>query len=147
MSLDHYILLVEDNPVDVIMTRKALEEGGFNFRLEVIEDEEQALKFLRQNCNPADKNSVCPDLIFLDLNLPKKSGKEVLAEVRANPSTALIPVIILTTSSEDKDIVECYSQSANCYITKPVSIDNFKKAIQSIGIFWTQTATLPKRSN
>src|SRR5271157_2519473 len=114
------ILLVEDNPIDVIMTRKALEEGDFRFRLHVSEDGEQALDFLHQNCNSTDTNSFCPDLILLDLNLPKKTGKEVLAEIRKNPSTSLIPVIILTTSTDNKDIVECYSQSANCYITKPM---------------------------
>ena len=103
------VLLVEDNPIDIIMTRKALEEVDLLLRLHVVQDGEEALDFIRQNCNSTDTNSPCPDLILLDLNLPKKSGKEVLSEIRQDPNTRVIPVIILTTSSEDKDIVECYS--------------------------------------
>ena len=141
------VLLVEDNPIDIIMTRKALEEVDLPLRLHVIQDGEEALDFIRQNCNSRDTNSPCPDLILLDLNLPKKSGKEILSEIRQDPNTRVIPVIILTTSSEDKDIVECYSQSANCYITKPLNVDNFKLAIQIIGKFWTEVAKLPQSPN
>jgi len=86
----------------------------------VTEDGEEALDFLRKDCNSTDTNSPCPDLVLLDLNLPKRNGKEVLAEIREDPHTRFIPVIILTASSEEKDIVECYSGSANCYITKPL---------------------------
>jgi chemotaxis family two-component system response regulator Rcp1 len=147
LSRDPYILLVEDNPVDVLVTRKALEEGGFRFRLHVIEDGQQALDFLHEHCNSTDINSFCPAIILLDLNLPRISGKEILADIREHPSTSFIPVIILTTSASDEDVVECYSQSANCYITKPVSVDDFKKAILGIGTFWTEIAKLPKILN
>ena|SRR5208283_555451 len=147
LSRDPYILLVEDNPVDVFMTRRALEEGGFRFRLHVIEDGQQALDFLHEQCNSTDVNSFCPDIILLDLNLPGISGKEILADIRDHQITSLIPVIVLTTSNAEQDIIESYSRRANCYITKPVDVDNFKKAIQGIGIFWTEIAKLPKSPN
>lgn len=140
------ILLVEDNPLDILMTRKALEESGFGFMLHVTEDGEEAMDFLHNNCNSTDTNKPCPDLILLDLNLPKKNGKEVLTQIRQHPDMLHIPVIILTTSDEDKDVLECYSLSANCYITKPVGLENFKKAIQCIGGFWTEVAKLPPRN-
>jgi two-component system, chemotaxis family, response regulator Rcp1 len=143
-SLD--ILLVEDNPLDVLMTRKALEEGGFEFMLHVTEDGEEAIDFLHHNCNSTDANKPCPDLILLDLNLPKKNGKEVLTQIRQHPDMLHIPVIVLTTSDEEKDVLECYSLNANCYITKPVGLENFKKAIQCIGGFWTEVAKLPPRN-
>ena len=143
-SLD--ILLVEDNPLDVLMTRKALEEGGFGFILHVTEDGEEAIDFLHDNCQSTDTNKTCPDLILLDLNLPKKNGKEVLTQIRQHPDMLHIPVIILTTSDEEKDVLECYSLNANCYITKPVGLENFKKAIQCIGGFWTEVAKLPPRN-
>lgn len=143
-SLD--ILLVEDNPLDILMTRKALEEGGFGFMLHVAEDGEEAMDFLHNNCNSTDTNKPCPDLILLDLNLPKQNGKEVLTQIRQHPDMLHIPVIILTTSGEEKDVLECYSLSANCFITKPVSLENFKKAIQCIGGFWTEVAKLPPRN-
>ncbi len=140
------ILLVEDNPLDVLMIRKALEEGGFGFMLHVTEDGEEAMDFLHHNCNSTDTNKLCPDLILLDLNLPKKNGKEVLTQIRQQPEMLHIPVIILTTSDEDKDVLECYSLNANCFITKPVGLENFKKAIQCIGGFWTEVAKLPPKN-
>jgi len=143
-SLD--ILLVEDNPLDILMTRKALEEGGFGFMLHVTEDGEEAMDFLHHNCNSTDTNKPCPDLILLDLNLPKKNGKEVLTQIRQHPDMLHIPVIILTTSDAEKDVLECYSLNANCFITKPVGVENFKKAIQCIGGFWTEVAKLPPRN-
>ena len=136
------VLLVEGNPMDILMTTRAFDEGSFDFRLRVAEDGEQALDFLHQNCDSVDAGAVCPDLILLNLNLPKKSGDEVLVEIRENPSTSLIPVIILTASAEAKDAVECYSQSANCHITKPVDVDNFQKAIQCTGEFRIETPAL-----
>jgi chemotaxis family two-component system response regulator Rcp1 len=142
-----HVLLVEDNPIDVMVTKKALEEGGFDIRLHVAEDGEKALAFIHENCITNDSNLFCPGLILLDLNLPKKSGKEVLREIRANPDTRRIPVIILTTSAEEQDIIESYSQLANCYIVKPIGIDNFTTAIKCIGEFWTQTAKLPPSPN
>jgi CheY-like chemotaxis protein len=142
-SLD--ILLVEDNPLDILLTRKALEEGGFGFMLHVTEDGEEAMDFLHDNCNSVDTNKPCPDLILLDLNLPKKNGKEVLAQIRQDPDMLHIPVIILAASGEEKDVLECYSLSANCFITKPVGVENFKKAIQTIGGFWMAVAKLPPK--
>jgi chemotaxis family two-component system response regulator Rcp1 len=141
------VLLVEDNPIDIMVTRKALEEGGYDIRLHVVEDGEKALAFINENCNPTDANLFCPDLILLDLNLHKKSGREVLREIRSNPDTRRIPVIILTTSAEEEDIKESYSQSANCYIVKPIGVDSFTNAIKSIGDFWTHTAKLPSSPN
>jgi chemotaxis family two-component system response regulator Rcp1 len=140
------ILLVEDNPLDILLTRRALEEGGFGFMLHVTEDGEEAMDFLHHNCNSTDTNRPCPDLILLDLNLPKKSGKEVLTQIRQRPGMSHIPVIIFTTSDEEKDVVECYSLNANCFITKPVGAENFKKAIQGIGGFWTEVAKLPPKN-
>ncbi len=139
------ILLVEDNPVDVLVTKNALEDGGFNFKLHVTEDGEDALDYLCRNCNSRGASSNCPDLILLDINLPKKNGKEVLAEIRDHSSTLHIPVVILTTSNDEKDVRECYSLHANCYIIKPVSVENFTKAIQTIGGFWTKVAKLPPK--
>jgi len=143
-SLD--ILLVEDNPLDVIMTKKALEEGGFGFMVHVTEDGEEALDFLNQNCNSSDTNAPCPDLILLDLNLPKRNGREVLALIKKQPGMSHIPVIVLTTSGEEKDVLECYSLNANCFITKPVDPEHFKKAIQCIGGFWTEVAKVPPKN-
>ncbi len=143
-SLD--ILLVEDNPLDILMTKKALEEGGFGCMLHVTEDGEEALDFLHHNCNSTNTNTSCPDLILLDLNLPKKNGREVLAQIKQHPGMLHIPVVILTTSDEEKDIQECYALNANCFITKPVELENFKKAIQCIGGFWTEVAKLPSKN-
>jgi len=141
------VLLVEDNPIDIMMTKNALEEGGFDVRLHVAEDGETASAFISENCISTDSSLHCPDLILLDLNLPKKSGREVLREIRTHESTRSIPVIILTTSAEETDIQESYSQSANCYIIKPIGLDDFKNAIKTIGEFWTQTAKLPPTPN
>ena len=141
------VLLVEDNPIDVMVTKRALEAGGFDIKLHVVEDGEKALAFIHENCASTDSNLFCPDLILLDLNLPKKSGKEVLKEIRANPDTRRIPVIILTTSAEEQDIRESYSQLANCYIVKPIGVDNFMNAVKCIGEFWTSIAKLPASPN
>lgn len=143
-SLD--ILLVEDNPLDVLMTKRALEECGFGFMLHVTEDGEEAMNFLDRNCNSSDRNTPRPDLILLDLNLPKKNGREVLAQIKQHPDMLHIPVIILTTSDEEKDVLECYSLNANCFITKPVDFENFKKVVQCIGGFWMEVAKLPPKA-
>jgi two-component system, chemotaxis family, response regulator Rcp1 len=138
------VLLIEGNPVDILITTMAFDEGGFDFRLRVAEDGEQALDFLHQNCDSIDAGASCPDLILLDLNLPKKSGNEVLGEIRENPSTSPIPVIILAASAEEKDVTERYSQ---CYVTKPVGVGNFQKAIQCTGEFRIEIPALPRNSN
>jgi len=144
LSRDPYILLVEDNPVDVLVTRKALEEGGFRFRLHVIQDGQQALDFLHEHCNSADLNSFCPDIILLDLNLPGISGKEVLADIREHQSTSLIPVIVLTTSNAEQDIYESYSRRANCYITKPVDVDPLRRQYKAWEYFGRRLPSCPK---
>ncbi len=137
------ILLVEDNPLDIIMTKKALKEGSFNFRLHVVEDGEKALDFLRRNCDSGEPYTHCPDLILLDLRIPKTSGKEVLASIRSHPSTSLVPVVVVSTSSDQKDVIECYSGLANAYVTKPVEAGGFAKAMKLIVEFWTEIATTP----
>jgi len=147
MPSNRDVLLVEDNPIDIMMTKRALEEGGFDIRLHVVEDGEKAMAFICENCNSTGSNLYCPGLILLDLNLPKKSGKEVLREIRAHPETRRIPVIILTTSAEEQDIRDLYSQLPNCYIVKPIGLDNFTNAIKCIGEFWTSIAKLPPSPN
>jgi two-component system response regulator len=137
---------VDDNPVDVLVTRHALEETEFNVRLHVVEDGEDAVDFLYQNCNSHDTDAPCPDLILLDINLPRKNGKEVLKEIKRHPDTSHIPVVILTTSEDPKDICETYSLHASCYITKPVDVEEFTSVVQSIRGFWTEVAKLPSRN-
>jgi len=136
---------VEDNPIDAFLTRLALEESGFNVRIRVVEDGEKAVDFLYKNCHSTDTDTRCPDLILLDINLPRKNGKEVLAEIKQHPNTLHIPVIMLTSSDDEKDICETYSLHANCYITKPVEVENFAKAVRRIPGFWTEIAKLPPK--
>ena len=139
------ILLVEDNPIDVLVTREALEGGEFSVRLHVVECGQEAVDFLHKNCHSTDTDTRCPDLILLDINLPRKNGKEVLAEIKRDPNTLHIPVVMLTTSADKKDICEAYSLHANCYITKPVDFENFAKALQGIQGFWAGIAKLPSK--
>jgi chemotaxis family two-component system response regulator Rcp1 len=136
------ILLVEDNPADVRLTREALREAGLKSRLHVARDGEDALDFLYQR--GAHANAPRPDLILLDFNLPKKSGREVLVEIKGHDRLKLIPVIALTTSSAQEDIDLAYRQHANCFITKPMDLDQFINAIRVIGTFWLGVVTLPK---
>ncbi len=135
------ILLVEDSPADVLITREAFEEAKLLNTLHVVEDGVQALEFLRRQGSYADAPR--PDLILLDLNLPRKNGREVLAEIKADPQLKSIPVVILTTSSLDEDVLNAYDLHANCYVIKPVGFDNFFKAVQSIQDFWFSVVTLP----
>jgi two-component system, chemotaxis family, response regulator Rcp1 len=139
------ILLVEDNPVDVLMTRRALQEGKIYHNLSVVEDGDEAIDFLRRTGKFADAPP--PDLILLDLNLPKKSGREVLAEVKEDPDLLHIPVIVLTTSGAEKDIVMSYSLGANCFITKPVDLEQFTGMVKSIEGFWFTVVELPTRDD
>jgi two-component system response regulator len=136
------ILLVEDNPVDVLMAREALEDAKLRNRLHVLEDGEEAMDFLYQRGKYAD--APIPDLILLDLNLPKKSGREVLEEIKLTPSLLHIPVVVLTTSEETRDIHLTYDLHANCFITKPVDMDQFIKVVKSIEGFWFSVAQLPE---
>jgi chemotaxis family two-component system response regulator Rcp1 len=135
------ILLVEDNPGDVRLTREVLKDGRINNTLNVVEDGVEAMAFLRHEGAYADAGQ--QDLVLLDLNLPKKDGREVLAEMKADPVLRRIPVIILTTSSAELDILGAYDLHANCYITKPVSLDQFTKVVRSIEEFWLSIVKLP----
>jgi len=135
------ILLVEDNPGDVRLTQEALKDGGVLNRLHVVEDGVDALSFLRRQGKYADAPR--PELILLDLNLPKKDGREVLAEIKADDALKRIPVVILTISKAEEDILQTYNLNANCYITKPVDLEQFIKVVQSIEDFWFIIVTLP----
>jgi two-component system, chemotaxis family, response regulator Rcp1 len=137
------ILLVEDNPVDILMTKHALEEAKVFNKLHVVEDGEDAIAFLYQQGEYTDVPR--PDLILLDLNLPRKSGREVLAEIKQDPRLLQIPVIILTTSEEERDIAMCYKNHGNCFITKPVDMEQFTGVVKTIEGFWFTIVNLPPR--
>jgi two-component system, chemotaxis family, response regulator Rcp1 len=136
------ILLVEDNPGDVRLTVEGLKEGKVRNNLHVARDGVEALEFLRHEGQYA--NAVRPDLILLDLNLPRKDGREVLTEIKADPRLKTIPVVVLTTSRAEQDILHSYELQANCYITKPVDLDQFITVVQSIEDFWLTVVTLPR---
>ncbi len=135
------ILLVEDNPGDVRLTREALKDGKIINKLHVAEDGVEALAFLRREGKY--HNAVRPELILLDLNLPKKDGREVLAEIKADVALKRIPVVILTSSAAEQDIVKSYNLHANCYVTKPVDLDQFINVVKSIEHFWLSVVKLP----
>lgn len=137
------ILLVEDNQPDVELTQEALEENKVRNNLHVVTDGEDAMEFLYQRGRYADRPR--PDLILLDLNLPRKDGREVLAEVKADPALKTIPVVILTTSQAEEDILRSYELQANCYVTKPVKLSEFIKVVRSIDHFWLSIVELPTR--
>lgn len=134
------ILLVEDNPGDVRLTREALLEGDVKSRLNVAIDGVEALAYLRKQGTFADAER--PDLILLDLNLPRKDGRQALAEIKADPALRNIPVVILSSSQAEQDISSAYGLHANCYVTKPVNLDQFIAAVRSIEMFWFSTAQL-----
>lgn len=138
-----HVLLVEDNPADVRLTREVLADGKITNTLHVVADGEEAMAFLR-NKGPF-ASAPRPDLILLDLNLPRKDGREVLAEVKSDPSLKLIPVVILTTSRSDRDILESYNLHANCYISKPVDLLQFMEVVRTIEDFWLSIVRLPPR--
>jgi len=137
------ILMVEDNPGDVRLTIEALKEGKVRNNLTTVEDGEAAMKFLRRQ-GPYSKVPR-PDLVLLDLNLPKKNGREVLAEIKDDPDLKRIPVVILTVSEAEQDIIKSYNLHANCYITKPVNLEQFIKVVRSIEDFWLSIVMLPPR--
>ena len=137
------ILMVEDNPGDVRLTVEALKEGKVRNHLYTVADGEEALKFLRRQGEYAKVTR--PDLILLDLNLPKKNGREVLAEIKVDPELRRIPVVILTVSKAEQDIVKTYDLHANCYINKPVDLEQFLTVVQSIENFWLTVVKLPPR--
>jgi two-component system, chemotaxis family, response regulator Rcp1 len=136
------ILLVEDNPGDVDLTREALEDAKVRNRLYVVDDGAKAVDFLYKQGAYADAPR--PGLILLDLNLPKKDGRQVLAEIKADPELSEIPVVILTTSEADEDILRAYRLHANCYVTKPVDFRQFLHVIKAIEDFWLTVVKLPK---
>ena len=136
------ILLVEDNPGDIRLTKEVLKEGKIQNNLSVVTDGEEALLFLKKEGQYA--NAITPDIILLDLNLPKKDGREVLAEIKADVGLKCIPVIVLTTSAAEKDILNMYAHHANCYITKPVDFNQFINVVRSIEEFWLTIVKLPK---
>ena len=135
------ILLVEDNPGDVRLTREALREGKVRNNLYVAPDGVEALAFLRKQGKYAD--AVRPDLILLDLNLPRKDGREVLEEIKADPALRYIPVVVLTSSQAEQDILRAYDLHANCYVTKPVDLEQFIAVVRSIDDFWLSVVRLP----
>jgi len=137
------ILMVEDNPGDVRLTVEALKEAKVRNNLHTAEDGVEALAFLRREGRYAEAPR--PDLVLLDLNLPKKNGREVLAEIKNDPDLRRIPVVILTVSQAEQDIVKSYNLHANCYITKPVDLDQFLEVVKSIENFWLTVVMLPPR--
>lgn len=139
------ILLVEDNPGDVRLTRVALRENKINNNLHVAIDGVDALAFLRKEGEYAGTPN--PDIILLDLNLPRKDGREVLAEIKADRRLRRIPVVVLTTSDSEQDVATSYDLHANCYITKPVDLNQFLSVVRSIEDFWLTVVTLPSLSD
>ncbi|MFD0750288.1 response regulator [Mucilaginibacter calamicampi] len=134
-----HILLVEDNEGDILLTTEALEESKIINQITVIRDGKQAIDYF-ENVNGAD----IPELVLLDINLPKKSGQDVLYYIKTHSSYKQIPVIMLTTSSSDKDITAAYKNHVNCYITKPIEVEDFMKAIAKIEDFWINIVSIPK---
>ncbi len=137
------ILMVEDNPGDVRLTVEALKEGKIRNNFHTVEDGVEAMAFLRRQGPYADAPR--PDLILLDLNLPKKNGREVLAEIKEDAELRRIPVVILTVSQAEQDILKSYNLHANCYINKPVDLDQFLEVVKSIENFWFTVVMLPPR--
>src|ERR1700737_3815579 len=138
------ILLVEDSPGDVRLTREAFKDAKVHINLHVAWDGTEAMAFLGRERGHA--KAPPPDLILLDLNLPKKDGREVLDEIKQNPKLKSIPVVILTTSASDADILRSYKLHANCYITKPVGLDGFLEVVKSIDNFWLTVVKLPSEA-
>jgi len=131
------VLLIEDNPGDIRLIQESLKENKFFAELTVISDGEEAINYL-------NKNDDYPDIILLDLNLPKKDGREILIEIKNNETLKSIPVVVLTSSSAEEDISKSYQNYANCFISKPVDLDNFIRVIKSIENFWLTIVKLPK---
>ncbi|MBT0767837.1 response regulator [Kineosporia sp. J2-2] len=137
------VLLVEDDPGDVMMTREALEETGVTSRLNVVGDGAEALDFLYRREPYTDAQP--PDLILLDLNLPKMNGRDVLAQVKEDPDLRHIPVVVLTTSEAEEDVLRSYDLHANAYVTKPVDFERFVAVVRHIDDFFVSIVRLPRR--
>jgi chemotaxis family two-component system response regulator Rcp1 len=136
------LLLVEDNPADIRLTQEALRDAPMPVNLSIAMDGIEALEFLHKTGKY--ENAQRPDLILLDLNLPRKNGGEVLSDIKSDPDLKRIPVLVMTTSKEPQDIEKAYSLNANCYIAKPIQLDDFMGVVQSIESFWLQTVILPQ---
>ncbi len=137
------ILLVEDNPGDVRLTQEVFKEAKILNHLNVVGDGVDAMAFLRREGGYADV--VRPDIVLLDLNLPRKSGRDVLEEIKGDPTLRNIPIVVLTTSRAEQDVLSAYEHHANCYITKPVDLEQFIDIVRSIGQFWLSIVELPAR--
>jgi CheY-like chemotaxis protein len=135
------ILLVDDDPGDVRLTVEALKQTKMHTNLSFARDGIEALAFLRRQGKFSD--APCPDIILLDLNMPRKDGREVLSEIKQDPDLRHIPVVVLTTSSDEEDIMRSYHLHANCYVTKPVDLQQFMKVVSSIENFWFTVVKLP----
>jgi chemotaxis family two-component system response regulator Rcp1 len=139
------ILLVEDNPADIRLTQEVFKEGRIKNLMNIVMDGEEALKYLRKQEKYKDVET--PDLVLLDLNLPKKDGREVLSVIKSDEELKMLPVIILTTSAAEQDIMNTYANHANCYIMKPVDLSQFINVVRSIEEFWLTVVKLPKKEN
>src|ERR1700755_554672 len=137
-----HILLVDDNEGDILLTREALDDARIINKISIAYDGVEAISFLRKD--PPYRGTDMPDLILLDINLPKMDGTEVLSIIKNDPELKRIPVIMLTTSSAEKDILASYDNHANCYITKPVDLDRFMDVVRTIEDFWISIVKLPK---
>jgi CheY-like chemotaxis protein len=136
------ILLVEDNPADVKLTMLALQKTRLANNIQVVQDGEEAMEYLRKEGKY--ESATRPDLVLLDLNLPKKSGHEVLVEMKTDEDLRTIPVVVLTSSDDEKDIMKTYNHYANCYITKPIELEGFMEIVKSIEDFWFAIVKLPR---
>lgn len=138
------ILLVEDDPGEVDLTMETLRESKLKIRITVVGDGVEALAYLKENGKGSDHPKF-PDLILLDLNLPKKDGREVLSEIKADEKLRTIPVVILTTSSSEEDVLKSYGHGASCYVTKPIGLNEFVKVVHAIEDFWFTVVKFPER--
>lgn len=138
------ILLVEDNPAEVKLTQEAFKEGKIFTNLNVVNDGEKAMDYLKKRNGFANIHR--PDLILLDLNLPKKDGREVLNEIKHDPDLRTIPVVVMTSSDSDEDILKVYNLHVNCYVKKPIDFEQFIKVVQKIEEFWFTVAILPRNN-
>jgi len=144
-SKQYFVLLIEDNPGDVRLTQEAFRENGDKVGLEVVMDGVEAVAFLNKEGQYADKST--PDLILMDLNLPKWDGKQILEKIKTNKDLQRIPIVVLTTSNTSIDVLKSYDLHANCFINKPVDFDDFFNIIKRIQEFWLETIILPTRIN